>query len=204
LQSWLPSASSAPLDRKYFEQADSFHPLAGNWLRMTDTEFREVFRSHKDVVFRFAYRMTGSTPSAEDVVQDVFVALWRKPQAYQADRGSIRSFLIGVARNLILKRWRRDRPYESLEEETMPLAHAPGTGFDHHDAVARAVSALPPLQREAVVLAEFEEMSLDEIARATGVELPAVKSRLQRGRENLRRMLAPLLESKGSTHGTQR
>jgi RNA polymerase sigma factor (sigma-70 family) len=60
------------------------------------------------------------------------------------------------------------------------------------------VAALPPLQREALILAEYEEMSLEEIARATGVELAAVKSRLHRARENLRRLLAPLLETKGA------
>jgi len=63
--------------------------------------------------------------------------------------------------------------------------------------VAEAVAALPPLQREALILAEYEEMSLEEIGRATGVELAAVKSRLHRARENLRRMLAPLMQTKG-------
>lgn len=171
---------------------------------MTDTEFREAFRVHKDVIFRFAYRMTGSIPLAEDVVQDVFVAFWRKPGAYDPARGSARSFLLGVARNLILKRWRRDRRHESLEEETAVCAPPGEIDFHHVDAVARAVQALPPLQREAIILSEFEEMSLDEIAQATQVELGAVKSRLQRGRENLRRLLAPLLEAKGNIHGTQR
>jgi len=69
--------------------------------------------------------------------------------------------------------------------------------------VARAVQALPPLQREAVILAEYEEMTLEEIARATEAEIAAVKSRLHRARENLRRMLAPLLEKKGTFYGTK-
>ena len=65
-----------------------------------------------------------------------------------------------------------------------------------------------PLQREAVVLAEYEEMSLEEIAQATGADLAAVKSRLHRARQNLRRMLAPWLqlkgpETKGVLHGTK-
>ena len=63
---------------------------------------------------------------------------------------------------------------------------------------------LTPVQREALVLAEYEEMSLEEIAEATGVELAAVKSRLHRARVNLRRMLAPLLEHKGTTYGTRK
>ncbi len=70
--------------------------------------------------------------------------------------------------------------------------------------VAHAVAALPPLQREALILAEYEEMPLEEIARASGVELAAAKSRLHRARENLKRMLAPLLETKGTAYGTNR
>ena len=70
-------------------------------------------------------------------------------------------------------------------------------------AVEKAILMLPPLQREAVVLAEYEEMSLEEIAHGTAADLAAVKSRLHRARQNLRRMLAPLLESKGAFHGTK-
>jgi RNA polymerase sigma-70 factor (ECF subfamily) len=69
--------------------------------------------------------------------------------------------------------------------------------------VAQAVGALPPLQREVLILAEYEEMPLEEIARSVGAELAAVKSRLHRARENLRRMLAPLLESKGRANETR-
>ena len=64
--------------------------------------------------------------------------------------------------------------------------------------------ALSPLQRETLILAEYEEMALEEIVQATGADLAAVKSRLHRARENLRRMLAPLLETKGNFYGTGR
>ena len=76
-------------------------------------------------------------------------------------------------------------------------------GEERAETVARALQMLPPLQREAVILAEYEEMSLEEISSATGSELAAVKSRLHRGRQNLRRMLAPLLQTEGTTHGTK-
>jgi RNA polymerase sigma-70 factor (ECF subfamily) len=171
---------------------------------MTDWEFRETYRAHQGVVFRYAYRMTGSVPAAEVLVQDVFVAFWRKPGSYEADRGSVRSFLLGIARNVVLKRWRKESRIESLEEDAVLSIPALDVGFADAEAVAKAVGALPALQREAVILAEYEELSLDEIALATGVEVAAVKSRLQRGRNNLRRMLAPLLEAKGSTNGLER
>ena len=69
--------------------------------------------------------------------------------------------------------------------------------------VARAVQLLPPLQREALVLAEYEEFTLDEIAHATESAVTSVKSRLHRARVNLRRMLAPLLEEKGTAYGVR-
>ena len=61
---------------------------------------------------------------AEDIVQDCFMALWRKPAAYDASRGKMRAFLLGIARNLVLKRWRDERPHERLDDEAfvcMPL-----------------------------------------------------------------------------------
>ena len=81
---------------------------------MTDSDFRDAFYLHKDTVYRFAYLMTGSTPTAEDVAQDCFVEFWRKPNAYNPDRGALREFLLGVARNLALKTWRRDRQERSV------------------------------------------------------------------------------------------
>ena len=171
---------------------------------MTDPEFRDAFQSHKDVLYRFAYRMTGSRAAAEDVVQEAYLALWRKPGAYDPRRGAVRAFLLGIARHLILKRWRDERPHEELDAESSVCQPVDLPAGERAAFVARAVALLPPLQREALILAEYEELSLEEIARATGVELAATKSRLHRARENLRRLLAPLREETGSCNGTKR
>jgi RNA polymerase sigma-70 factor (ECF subfamily) len=171
---------------------------------MTDPEFRDAFQAHKDVLFRFAYRMTGSMETAEDVVQDCFMTLWRKPEAYRRDLGALRSFLLGIARNLILKRWRDERPQEALDEDAVISAPLDVLERERGEAVAKAVAQLPLFQREVLVLAEYEEMPLEQIAIATGAGLAAVKSRLHRARQNLRRMLAPLLETKGVSYGTKR
>jgi RNA polymerase sigma-70 factor, ECF subfamily len=175
---------------------------------MTDADFRDAFHRHKDVVHRFAYRMTGSGSAAEDIVQDCFLILWRKPAAYDSSRGGMQAFLLGIARNLVLKRWRDERPHEALEDDSFvgqPLnaKEVDAREDGRAEAVERAVLLLPPLQREALILAEYEEMSLEEIAQATASELAAVKSRLHRARQNLRRVLAPLLESKGVCNGTK-
>ena len=68
--------------------------------------------------------------------------------------------------------------------------------------VARAVQMLPPMQREAIILAEYEDLTLEEIARVTQSAVGSVKSRLHRARANLRRMLAPLLEKESTAYGT--
>jgi RNA polymerase sigma-70 factor (ECF subfamily) len=170
---------------------------------MTDAEFRDAFHGHKDVVHRFAYRMTGSASAAEDVVQDCFLILWRKPTAYDPRRGAMRAFLLGIARNLVMRRWRDERPHEALEDDAVVFQPLNVREDGRAEAVERAILMLPPLQREAVVLAEYEEMSLEEIAHATAADLAAVKSRLHRARQNLRRMLAHLLEPKGAFHGTK-
>lgn len=165
---------------------------------MNQAEFRDAFLAHKDVLFRFAYRMTGSEETAEDLVQEAFLVLWRRPDGYDSGRGTLRSFLLGITRNLALKRLRDQRPHEPLETETFVCLPFDLAGMRRDQAVAQAVAALPALQREVLVLAEYEELALAEIAAATGAELAAVKSRLFRARENLRKMLAPLLESRGA------
>ena len=159
---------------------------------MTDAEFQAVFDEHKDAVYRFAWRMAGSPSAAEDVTQDVFMALLRHPRRFDASRGTLRAFLLGVARNLVLKRWRAEHRYEPLDDEAMPAAPVDLGHGEVGDIVGRAVQALVPLQREVVILAEYEGLTLAEIAHAVGADVGTVKSRLHRARENLRRALAPL------------
>jgi RNA polymerase sigma-70 factor, ECF subfamily len=169
---------------------------------MTDAEFREAYRRNKDVLYRFARRMSGSSAEAEDIVQDAFLELWRNSSRFDSTRGTLRSFLIGITSNLIRRRLRRRWPHDELEADDAVCGPIDLAGLERAEMVARAVAALPPSQRETLILAEYEELSLEEIGCATGASLPAVKSRLHRARENLRRMLAPLLDTKGAIHGT--
>jgi RNA polymerase sigma factor (sigma-70 family) len=170
---------------------------------MTDSDFRDAFHAHKDVLYRFVYRMTGSANGAEDIVQECFLALWRKPNAYDPNRGALRPFLLGIARKLVLKRWRDEHPYDSIEEDSSICAPFDVLSRERAETVSRAVQVLSPLQREAIILAEYEDLSLEEIARATESTVGTVKSRLHRARANLRQMLAALLEEKGHAYGTR-
>jgi len=172
---------------------------------MTGAEFEVIFHEHKDAVYRFAWRMTGLPSAAEDITQDVFLSLLHQPNRFDPARGELRSFLLGVARNLALKRWRGENRWEEIEEDQF-AAEAMDTGQGEvAEMVGKAVGALPPLQREVLILAEYEDLALEEIARVVHSEIGTVKSRLHRARENLRRMLSPLkpgYTEKVKTHGT--
>ncbi len=158
---------------------------------MTDAEFQAVFDAHKDAVYRFVWRMARSPAAAEDITQDVFVALLRSPDRFDPARATLRAFLLGIARNLVLKHWRTDDRFDPLDDDEIAEPFDLGRG-DIGEMVGWAVGALGPLQREVVILAEYEGLTLAEIARAVDADVGTVKSRLHRARENLRRMLAPL------------
>lgn len=158
---------------------------------MTEDEFGALFEQHKNAVYQFAWRMTNSLAAAEDITQDAFLVLWRGEAEWDRSRGSARALLLGIARHLAWKRWRRDQRWSDLDEETFVAAPVGVESPGREQAVSAAVAALPPLQREALILATYEGLSLQEIAEALAVEVGTVKARLHRARENLKRMLAP-------------
>jgi RNA polymerase sigma-70 factor (ECF subfamily) len=173
---------------------------------VTERDIRAAFHEHGRAVYRFAWHMTNSSAAADDITQEVFLSLLRQPDRFDPRRGQLRSFLLAIARNLALKKLRDANRWDVLDEERFiaePMDLALG---ETARLVAAAVNSLPPLQREVLVLAEYEELSLDEIARTVESEVGTVKARLYRARENLRRMLAPLKERnrRSIQHGTAR
>jgi RNA polymerase sigma-70 factor (ECF subfamily) len=158
---------------------------------MTDSEFAAIFDEHKNAVYQFAWRMTSSPAVAEDIAQEVFLALLGGSIQFDHGRGSLRAVLISTARHMAWQRWRADQRWTTLEDE-MPLPSAPLEHLGVEQAVATAIAALPPLQREAIILATYEGFSLQEIASTVAVEIGTIKARLHRARENLKRLLAPL------------
>src|SRR5205085_7642050 len=103
-----------------------------------------------DSVYRFAWRMTGSTSAADDVTQECFVALLRASQIYYPGRGSWRSLLMGMARNIVLKRWRMESRWDELEDDSVAIQPVDPARKETAEMVAQAVQSLPPLQREVL------------------------------------------------------
>jgi RNA polymerase sigma-70 factor (ECF subfamily) len=175
--------------------------------RGDEAAFLLLYERHRTPVFRFACRMLGSAQQAEDVTQECFLAVLRRPEAFRADRASLRTYLCAIARHLALKHLRK-RGQETVLDDPPEEADPGGAGGGGHDPLSRvieteaaeavraAVEALPPLQREAVVLFEYQDMSLADVAVACDVDVGTVKSRLHRARERLRRTLAPFLEGR--------
>ena len=165
--------------------------------RGDERSFDALYQRHVAPLFRFAWRLTGSTSAAEDVVQECWVSILQHDR-FRADRGSVRGYLFGIVRNLAFERLRiRDgKSGEPADGETDGGPFEDLLALERSEAVARAVAALVPLQREALILFEYEDLSLEEIAQATGVDLGAVKARLHRARGTLRRRLAPLMATR--------
>ena len=161
---------------------------------MTERDFRRAFEEHKDAIYGFALRMTGSAEAAQDLAQDCFVQLLRDSGRFNPERGTLRAFLLGVTRNLVFRYWRERKRLDPLDEDLEWSAPQTGDG-SLSKLVAAAVQSLPPLQREAVVLFEYEGFTLEEIATLVGADLGTVKSRLHRARERLRRLLAPVRDA---------
>jgi RNA polymerase sigma-70 factor (ECF subfamily) len=144
----------------------------------------------------------GSVEVAEDVTHDCFLSLIRKPENFRPDRASLKTYLFAAARNLALKHFRDQGREAAMDEVTQEPQDSPRRGplrrlLDKElvAQVREAVLSLPPLQREALVLFEYEGLSLSEVAEIAGTDVGAIKARLYRGREGLRRFLRPYFES---------
>jgi RNA polymerase sigma-70 factor (ECF subfamily) len=165
--------------------------------RGDEAAFLELYERHRDAVFRFAYRVLGSVEVAEDIAHDCFLSLIKHPQRFDARRASLRTYLYAAARNLAMKHFRRtgrDVTVDELPAEpAMPEAQQPLRLLldeEISSLVQRAIELLPPLQRESLVLFEYEELSLAEIARVVGADVGTVKARLYRARQALKKSLA--------------
>ena len=169
--------------------------------------FSDLYRLNRDRVYAFAYRMIRVQAISEEITQEAFLVLIQHPERYDAARGSILTFLCAIARNQILYYLRQNRREFETEGEQMPTGENQPAGnkdplrellAEELDAEIRAaINALPLLQREVIVLREFEGLSYKEIAMVVGAETNVVKVRLHRARQSLTRRLAPYVVSLG-------
>jgi RNA polymerase sigma-70 factor, ECF subfamily len=168
--------------------------------------FEALYDRRQGAVYRFALRMSGSAEIAEDVTHDVFIALMRDGHQFDSARGSVASYLFGIARHSTLKRLRRERSFVSMSDDVEDGGGAP-KGLDERlvadadpfadltrsetiDLVRQAILALPEHYREVVALCSLGEMSYEQAASVIGCPVGTVRSRLNRAREILVRKLS--------------
>jgi RNA polymerase sigma-70 factor (ECF subfamily) len=178
---------------------------AGDQKTLTD-----VYKVYRDRVYAFAYRMLGVQSIAEEITHEAFLALIKDPERYDPARGSILTYLCTIARSCILMHFRSlgdeikdsfdegDFVPESTGREPDPLSFI----LDQELAakVNDSILWLPALQREAIILREFQELSYQEISIVAGVDINVVKARLHRARQNLGKRLAPYVVTKGDRY----
>jgi RNA polymerase sigma-70 factor (ECF subfamily) len=158
--------------------------------------FHILYERYRDPIFRFAYRMLGSAEAAEDVAHDCFLSLIKEPGRFDPERASLRTYLYAAARNQAVRRYQnfnRESAIDDFPDEfRVPENHGPSQRVLDAELAAevgRAIASLPPLQREALVLFEYEDLSLAEIGAIVGADSNAVKARLFRARAKLRASL---------------
>jgi RNA polymerase sigma-70 factor (ECF subfamily) len=164
-----------------------------------------LYRRRQGGVYRFALQMSGSKTIAEDVTQEVFLFLMRDGHVFDPTRGTLNAFLLGVARNYVLRRRRGEHllaPLGDDPDEEIPSLHATNefcpledlTRAETIESVRKAVLSLPPKYREVVVLCELQDLSYVETAEILDCAIGTIRSRLHRARALLLEKLRPAAE----------
>ena len=149
-----------------------------------------LYDRYSSVVYSVALRVLGDTGAAEDVLQEVFIQLWRNPLAFNASRGNLGAWLAVIARNRAIDALRKRRPQTDITDVLVSVE--PDLAGDAERAramekVRGALGSMPAAQRSALEMAYFEGLTHTEIAAKTGEPLGTVKTRIRAGLMALRK-----------------
>jgi len=153
----------------------------------------ELYDRYAKVVYAVALRVLQETSAAEDVLQDIFLQLWRNPDAFDASRGSLAAWLAVISRHRAIDRLRKRRPEVDIEE--CVIAGGPDLSDEAErglivEKVRSVLAEMSPNQRNALELAYFQGLTHTEIAEKTGEPLGTIKTRIRTGLQQLRAKLA--------------
>jgi RNA polymerase sigma-70 factor (ECF subfamily) len=147
-----------------------------------------ILERYQDRVFGFVRALVGDENQAADITQDVFLVLLKDPQVYEPDRGTLLPFLLGIARNLALKEFRRERRELAAHDRAalQPVVLNAPPEADEPARLSKAVATLTSIQKQVVVLRFQQELSLGEISETLLLPLNTIKSHLKRAVDRLR------------------
>ena len=158
--------------------------------------FAELYERHRRAVFTFLLHLTGARPSAEDLLQEAFLRVWRARAHYRAS-GEFRAWIFTIGRHLTVDLFRRQGltwEDDPAELDSVASRDAPDRSAEARDDLARlrrALAELPPAQREVIVLARLAGLNAGEVAQVTGSTPGAVRVQLHRALQKLRALLGP-------------
>ena len=193
---WVP-----PYQVRTSDSLDADAQLVERCLSGQDAAWEDLVKQHTRRVYSICYRFTNSDSEAQDLTQDVFMRVFKNLKSFRAGEGLFVVWLTRLTRNLLIDHYRRtrlDRATESLEEHvatveenTAMMARTDGmlAGREASELLQAALQRLSPELRETVILRDLEELEYREIAQVLNVPEGTVKSRLNRGRAELARLL---------------
>lgn len=183
------------------EAQDDDNELIRLLAKGSEDAFSVLYERYQAPIFRFAWHMSGNTATAEEITQEVFMALIRRPKSYDAEKGSLAGYLFGIARNLARRSMARTRSLRPLIDEADEATET-SLGFEpddkEQDILARlsqeqlivflrtAVHSLPESYREVIALCDLEQMSYVDAAELLRCSPGTVASRLHRARALLK------------------
>jgi RNA polymerase sigma-70 factor (ECF subfamily) len=150
----------------------------------------ELYDRYSSVVYAVALRVLGDAMAAEDVLQEIFLQLWRNPTAFDAARGSLGAWLAVIARNRAIDALRKRKPETDIEDVVVSVAPDLASEANRSRAAEKVrgvLGAMPSAQRSALEMAYFQGLSHTEIASKTGEPLGTIKTRIRAGLMMLRK-----------------
>lgn len=150
----------------------------------------QLYDRYSSIVYAVALRVLGDTGAAEDILQEVFLQLWRNPSAFDSARGTLAAWLAVITRNRAIDALRKRKPETDIEDVIISVAPDLASDADRTRVAAKirgVLSSMSPPQRSALEMAYFEGLSHSEIADKTGEPLGTIKTRIRAGLIALRK-----------------